>query len=84
MILAAVFSGLFFGAIYNHNRKLPTIVIYHQFVTGVGFLLTLFLFRLLSTLFGAAAVANPVGWVGILILWAIFCFFILAGYKIRQ
>lgn len=84
IVLAAVFSGLFFGAIYNHNRHLKEITIFHQYVTGLGFLVTVFLFRAIGAIFGAAASTNPAGWLGIVILWSIFCFCILAGYRLRK
>lgn len=80
MVLGAIVAGLFFGAIYNHSLRLPISFSYHSLIYGLGFILFLFLFRLGSALLAGAVIVNPWGWVGIGLLWALFCTFIWIGH----
>lgn len=77
IFLAAIVAGLIFGGIYNHFLGIPKSFVYHKLIAGWGFIVTMFLFRFLTGIItGAAVVANPLAWLGIGILWFIFCFFI--------
>lgn len=82
IILAAIVAGLFFGGIYNYRLGLPEGMAYHKLVAGWGFILCVFIFRLMSATLTGAVIANPAGWLGIALLWGMFCLFIWLGRKI--
>lgn len=84
IILAALTSGLFLGAIYNHRLALPESMVYHQLIAGLTFIMCMFLFRLGSSIIGGVLIPNPAGWLGIGILWGIFCLFIVLGRFIAK
>lgn len=84
LILAAIVAGISFGAIHYYRYKLSEWVIYHTLLGGINFIAFVFIFRLLDGILAGAAVTNPAGWIGIGLLWALFCFCIWVGYLIRQ
>lgn len=79
IFLAALVSGLIFGALYNAKLNLPRVTIWHYARVGINFIILLFVFRSLYVLLIGAVVSNPFGWIGIGILWLMYCLFIFIG-----
>lgn len=87
LLLVAIISGLLFGALYNHKVKVPKRLVYHKFVAGVWFIFSVYIFRVIQALATAGAlttVTNPAGWIGIALLWGLFCLFIWIGQSVRE
>lgn len=79
IFLAAIVSGLILGALYNAKLNLPRVTVLHYVRVGLNFIILLFLFRTLyAAMFGAAAI-NPLGWIGVGLLWMTYCLFIFIG-----
>jgi hypothetical protein len=79
LMFGAIVAGLVIGAFYNRRANIPRRFVYHKAVTGVSFILFLYSFRAMTVFFTGGVVANPAGWLGIAVLWIIFCFFIWLG-----
>jgi hypothetical protein len=77
LVLAAVFAGLFLGAFYNYLLEVPEWVVFHKLVAGWAFIAFMFMFRLAE---GAAT--SFFGWIGIGLLWGLFCLFIWLGNRL--
>lgn len=84
LLLAAITAGLLFGGIYNYRLGLPENMAYHKLVAGWGFIFCVFIFRLGSAALAGTVITNPLGWIGIALLWGIFCLFIWSGTKIAS
>jgi len=84
LILAVIIGGLFHGALYNWKLNIPKSFVSHQLTAGIAFLSTLFIFRSLTAVFEGTALVSPAGWIGIAILWSIFCLFIWVGHSARR
>lgn len=80
LVLGSIAAGLCFGLVYNRILDLPVSVSYHTLISGIGFIFFLFLFRLGSAIMSGIMITNPLGWVGIGLLWAIFCVFMWIGH----
>jgi len=83
IFLAALVSGIIFGALYNAKLELPKVTVWHYARVGINFIILLFIFRSLYV-FVIGATLNPLGWVGIGILWILYCLFILLGQVLAE
>ena len=84
LLLCAIVAGLVFGVIHNSRRNIPGLV-YYQFGAGLNFLIFILVFRLLSSIVGGTPILGiALGWIGITILWSIFCLFIRIGQLLEE
>lgn len=77
IVVAAVISGLILGKFYNQRLNLPPSYAFHKWVAATAFLFMVFLVRLI-----AVGTFQPAGYLGIAVLWGIFCFCAFLGQKI--
>lgn len=74
IIFAAIFAGLIFGYGYNRRLRLPARLIFHKWVAAAVFLIFVAAVRWVIT-----GTVQPAGYVGVAILWGIYCIFIYLG-----
>lgn len=80
IILSCLIGGVFFGAIYDRKQGLPSTMAYHYFFVGWVFIFTVFLFRFIEA---GATVGSVLGWLGIGLLWGVYCLCIWIATKIK-
>ena len=74
LIFTAVLAGVIVGVLYNYPLNLDSSLVFHKAVAGWVFILFIFVYRLVNNL--AQGVEPPMifGWIGIGLLWTIYCF----------
>lgn len=82
LVATAIISGLLLGGFYNYSFDLPDSMVVHTLAAGLGFLVSIFSYRLMTSIVGGAAVPTIFGWIGIALLWSIFCLSIWGGESI--
>src|SRR5690349_12796372 len=76
LVITSILAGTCLGIFYNYPLNIDPRMVYHKAVAGWVFILFVFLYRLVSSVVDGTTpvVANQFwGWIGIGILWTIFC-----------
>ena len=75
LIGGAIAAGICLGVFYNYPLNIDPKTVFHKLVAGWTFILFIFIFRLVSNAFGShrPQVNSYFGWVGIAMLWGLFC-----------
>ena len=75
LIGGAIAAGVCLGVFYNYPLNIDPKMIFHKLIAGWTFILFIFIFRLVSSAFGSnrPQVNSYLGWVGIALLWGLFC-----------
>jgi hypothetical protein len=84
IILCCLVAGLLFGGLYQHRLALPNTIIYHILMAGWSFMSVFFLFRLASAILTSTAAPAFAGWIGVGIMWGLYCLGIFLGNKVAK
>lgn len=81
IVFTAILAGIFLGAFYNYKLNIPEEFVFHKAVAGWAFLAFIFMYRIFTSVATGAVSPNFFGWIGIAILWAIYCGSIYIGER---
>lgn len=76
LIFTSILAGTCLGVFYNYPMNIDPRMVFHKAVAGWVFILFVFLYRMVNSLAEGTAgiiVQQFWGWIGIAILWGIFC-----------
>ncbi len=75
LIGGAIAAGVCLGVFYNYPLNIDPKTVFHKLVAGWTFILFIFIFRLVSSIINDSdrPVTNFFGWIGIALLWGLFC-----------
>ena len=83
IVITAIAAGLFMGSFYNYQLKIQESLVFHKAVAGWAFIAFIFMFRVATALATPGAeVPNFLGWIGIGMLWGIYCGSIYVGERL--
>lgn len=83
IVITAIGAGLFMGSFYNYQLKIQESIVFHKAVAGWAFIAFIFMFRVATALTTpGSAVPSFLGWVGIALLWGIYCGSIYVGERL--
>lgn len=82
IVFTAIVAGIFMGVLYRYRFSPNEDVVLDVLVAGWSFLAFIFTFRAVSAAVGGTVAPMFFGWIGIGILWAIYCGSILVGERI--
>jgi len=72
----AIAAGVCLGVFYNYPLNIDPKTVFHKLVAGWTFILFIFIFRLVNSIItpaGTRPVTSFFGWIGIALLWGLFC-----------
>lgn len=76
LVLTSILAGTCLGVFYNYPLNIDPRMVYHKAVAGWVFIMFVFLYRMVNSLADGTTgivVQQFWGWIGIAILWGIFC-----------
>jgi hypothetical protein len=83
LLFAVLVAGFIFGVVYVYKLNLVPEDIFHITMAGWVFIVGVFLYRFV-TFFAGGPAPGFAGWLGIALLWAIYCVMMMIGSKILK
>jgi hypothetical protein len=73
LTITAILAGVCLGVFYNYPLNLDGRMVFHKAVAGWVFILFVFIYRVVNAIQEGVALPQLFGWIGIGLLWTIFC-----------
>jgi hypothetical protein len=73
ILTTAIIAGIVLGLFYNYPLNIDPDVVFHKMVAGWSFIVFIFVYRIVTSIVTGIAGPSPLGWVGIAILWGVYC-----------
>lgn len=87
LTFTAILAGICLGVFYNYPLNIDNRMIFHKAVAGWIFILFVFIYRIVTGIVEGRltiVTATALGWIGIAILWGIFCASIYVTHEVAE